>query len=243
MDQVVNLQPAYVLHRKPFREQQVLVELFTPDFGRVCVMASENKQQKNTSHSLSHLQPFSPVMVSWKGEADVKSVTKFESVGQPPVLVGSTLICGMYLNELLYRLVPRWDSQPLLFAIYSATLEQMVSEQDLEPILRRFEMQLLLELGYGVNFECDMTSGRPILPKHWYQYKVQQGFVEAKPPASRRMVGVFPGDMILAIALEDFSTVEARRAAKWVMRRAISHLLGDKPLNSRKLFLKGDLGI
>ena len=237
MDSVVNLQPSFILHSKPYRERERIIELFTPDFGRSCVTYDSQKLVHRGSKSvLGKLQSFSPFLISWRGEKELKILTQAESVGAPISLSGDSLICGMYLNELLYRLAPRSDPQPVLFAIYSATLEQLALADDIEPVLRRFEMQLLLEIGYGVNFECEQSTGKPILPNVWYQYKVQSGFIEVAKPPSRRMLGVFPGELILSIALEDFSTNESRKVAKWIMRRAITHLLGDQPLNSRKLF-------
>ena len=35
----VSLQPAYVLHRRPYRETSFLVDLFTKEFGRITVVA------------------------------------------------------------------------------------------------------------------------------------------------------------------------------------------------------------
>ena len=44
----VLLQPAYVLHRRSYRETSFLVELFTPDHGRLTVVARGVRKSKSS---------------------------------------------------------------------------------------------------------------------------------------------------------------------------------------------------
>ena len=72
------------------------------------------------------------------------------------------MICGFYLNELLLKLLPREDAHEELFEAYATALAQLPSAQDHAAVLRRFERVLLRELGYGLVFDREVTSGRPI---------------------------------------------------------------------------------
>jgi len=54
----ITLQPAYVLHRRPFRNTSLLVDLFTLDFGLIRAVAKGARRQKSRSRAL--LQLFRP---------------------------------------------------------------------------------------------------------------------------------------------------------------------------------------
>lgn len=239
----VSSQPAYVLHRKPFKEHQWLIDLFTPDYGLVsCVSQLKWRGGKSQRQVNQWLQAFTPLHVSWSGYRDLKSLDSFDVASAPIKLESHQLISGLYLNELVHRLLPRLDAQPLLFALYSSTLEQLSADSDIEPVLRHFEMQLLLELGYGVSFEQEQSSGAAIDPDAWYRFDSTQGFKRLASAGKSGQAGVFSGRVLLAIALDDFSHINARRTAKWVMRSALSSLLGNQELNSRKLFVRSPQG-
>ena len=64
-----------------------------------------------------------------------------------------------HLNELLLRLSPRFDSNPELFASYGMTLQAVSQGVDVEASLRRFELELLNQLGYQINWKKDFQNG------------------------------------------------------------------------------------
>jgi DNA repair protein RecO (recombination protein O) len=53
---------------------------------------------------------------------------------------GDALLSGMYLNELLLRLLARADPHPALFDAYAGVVRVLASEHGdaLEPVLRSF---------------------------------------------------------------------------------------------------------
>jgi len=103
------LQPAFVLHRRPYRETSFIVELFTPDYGRIAAVARGIR--KTRSRTAAWLQPFVPLFVSCYGKGELLTLNQVEANGFLHVLTGKNLRCGFYLNELLMRLLPKHDQQ------------------------------------------------------------------------------------------------------------------------------------
>src|SRR4051812_48805305 len=104
----VLLQPAYVLHRRDYRESSFLVELFALEYGRLTVIARGARKAKSLLPGL--LQPFIPLLVSWSGKTELLTLTHAEAHGEIKNLHGDCLFAGFYLNELLMCLLQKWDS-------------------------------------------------------------------------------------------------------------------------------------
>ncbi|MGH8434567.1 MAG: DNA repair protein RecO, partial [Pseudomonas sp.] len=163
---------------------------------------------------------------------ELKNVGRLESAGIPLWLYGDALFSGLYLNELLIRLLPAEDPQPLLFEHYSATLAALAEGRPLEPLLRAFEWRLLDELGYGFTLTEDL-AGQPIAPDGLYRLQPDAGL----EPVAQLQPGLFHGAELLAMADADWSASGALSAAKRLMRQALAPHLGGRPLVSRELFM------
>jgi DNA repair protein RecO (recombination protein O) len=144
------------------------------------------------------------------------------------------LYAGLYLNELLLRLLRDDDPHPRLFEGYEETLEELTASVDPEPALRNFERLLLKECGYELTLAHVAESGDAIVPGAAYRYVPDVGFYRVSESVDDRLV--FDGATLLAIAESDFAGERTRRAAKQIMRRALAPHLGDKPLRSRALY-------
>src|SRR5207248_7606859 len=94
-------QPAFVLHTYAYLETSLIVEALTPDFGRVAMVARGAKRPRSELRGL--LQGFQPLLLSWSGHNELKTLQKAEWRGGLPRLGGSALLCGFYLNELLLK--------------------------------------------------------------------------------------------------------------------------------------------
>lgn len=111
-------------------------------------MAKGAKRPYSTLRSV--LSGFQPLLLSWTGAAEVKTLTRAETLGVRP-LAGRALMSAWYLNELVLRLLPREDPHPLLYDAYDAALIQLAAGGGAAAALRRFEWVLLQETGYGVD--------------------------------------------------------------------------------------------
>jgi DNA repair protein RecO (recombination protein O) len=227
----VDRQPAFVLHRRAWRETSLLLELLTRDFGRVGVIARGARGGRRGPGACS--QAFQPLLVSWSGRTDLKTLTAAEAVSAAPAIVGERLYTALYVNELLVRLLLQHDAHRAVFDAYAGLLPALATAVDLEPLLRRFELLLLRELGYGMEFVHDSANGQLLEPAGHYLFSPEGGFRAAPAPADPR---AYPGRVLAEIGRGDFSAPETRRYAKRLMREALAGLLGPKPLHSRGYF-------
>lgn len=243
----ISLQPAYILHRRPYRDSSMLLEVLTAEQGRISLVARGARRKTRGGSSGALLQPFIPLLLSFSGRTDLKNLNATEAAGRPFILQRDRMFSGLYLNELLVRLLHRYDPHPQIFAAYTATLialsDSEVSvgggEGDgerivVDDILRRFEFALLGELGYGFELAVDGDSGAAVEPDRWYYYHHDFGLVARGPVPDSAQVA-FQGADLLAIAANDFSG-GARATAKRLLRQVLALHLGDSPLHSRDLF-------
>src|SRR3989344_2269062 len=141
MNKRVLLEPAFVLHTRPYRNTSLLVELFTERHGLVSVVARSARGP--TSRYKGGLQPFSPLLVDWIGRSELKTLGNVEFSSCPSRLGGDALLCAFYLNELLLRLLHHEDAHPVLYATYQETLSILPQADKREVQLRYFELTLL----------------------------------------------------------------------------------------------------
>ena len=223
---------AYLLHRRPYSNSSMLVECFTRELGRFPAIAKGVRSGR--SSGVAVLQPFRPLVIRVSGKGEVKTLANFEQTSPGPELNGQVLYSGFYLNELLMRLLARNDPHERLFGIYQQTLERLPMVQQLEMTLRRFELGLLDELGYGLILTHDAESGTDIEREGLYFYELERGAVKVMHAKSN----VVKGNTLLALAGNGTLDRVGRREARSLMRRVLNHYLGDTPLKSRELFGK-----
>ncbi|MCK7551207.1 DNA repair protein RecO [Marinobacter goseongensis] len=235
MATAVQQEPAYVLHRRPWRETSLQVDVFSLNAGRMSLIARGANSAR--SPLKAQLQPFQPLLLDWTGRGDLKTLTQTE-VRSGPVLRGTTpLYSGLYINELLQRILPAADPHPTLFAAYIDVLAELAGNDDVEPVLRRFERSFVEALGYSFAWDLARDTGAGVEPGQRYCYDPEQGIVQV--PSQQVRLRNLPGDALLALAEGDFVSLECRRTAKRVMRVLVDYLLQGKPLHSRTLFSHG----
>jgi len=225
----IQLEPAYVLHSRSFRETSLIVEAFTREYGRVAVVARGAKSARSRWRNV--LQPFRPLLLSWSQKSDLGTLTAADQVASPPALQGQSLYCGLYLNELLMRLLHRGDPHAEVFEGYRHALSSLASEAPPQPLLRVFEKHLLEAIGYAMLLDREYGSGAEIRPQNWYDYKPDRGPVPASRPGKNRISGA----ALLALHTENLQ-VENLTELKILMRNVIGYHLGGKPLASLSLF-------
>lgn len=237
------LQAGYVLHRQAYRDTSLLVELFTPQAGRVGAVARGARGRRSRVAALIH--PFTPLWVNWSGRGELVTLNQvearaLESPAAPFVpLTGDGLWCGFYVNELLIRLLIRHDPHPRLFAAYETVLMALAvstptaSTQTLnqQTALRRFELCLLSELGYGLNLSHDADSGQALDPQQRYYYRPGHGPVRVTH-AQRGVAGA----SFLALAADQWQDQGVLHDAKHILRPVLDALLEGRPLRSRALW-------
>jgi DNA repair protein RecO (recombination protein O) len=229
--QRVDQQPAFVLHTYPWRETSLIVEAFSRDYGRIALVAKGARRPMSAMRGV--IMAFQPLLVDWSGGGEIKTLVRAEWRGGQPLLGGQGLMCGYYLNELLVRLTAREDPHPALFDAYAAALSSLGRNESAAPILRRFELGLLRELGYGLGLENEVDSDRAVDPAAQYVYIIEKG----PTPAGEGTEGmpVVDGQVLLDMARDDFSRTETLAQSKALLRMLINHYLGGQPLQSRRV--------
>ncbi|AMN47298.1 hypothetical protein ACG33_09365 [Steroidobacter denitrificans] len=246
----VQLQPAYVLHHRPYRDTSRILELFTRDFGRVSVFARGARSARKSGAALiSTLQPFNRLLLSWMGQGEAGRLTDAEFDGAVSGLPPQHLVSGFYLNELLMKLFARHDGHAEVFAFYDETIAALKSGSEALRPLRLFEKRLLDALGYGLALDRDAVSGEPLEPQAMYHYRIEQGAVRASEcgadeghdehlaqndgPAGTML---YSGAMLMSLAREDLHEADCA-AARRLLRMALDRCLEGRELKSRQVMM------
>jgi DNA repair protein RecO (recombination protein O) len=186
------------------------------------------------------LQRFQPLLVSWSGKSELRTLTKSEWVGGTPSLVGDALLCGFYLNELLVKFLAREDDYEKLYDHYTDTISALSNlefqSKGLEEILRPFELTLLQETGYAAALDyCVETHSAPVSQEQ-YIYQPERGVrpVQVDDPGHWP---VLSGKSLLAIAAGDFSDQETLSESKQLMRFLLGLHLQDQVLTTRQILI------
>ncbi len=229
--QRIEQQPSFVLHAYPWRETSLIVEVLSRDYGRVALVAKGARRPHSALRGV--LMAFQPLTVDWSGGGEVKTLIRAEWLGGQPLLGGRGLLCGYYLNELLVSLSAREDPHPQLFEAYANALRGLAADARPAPLLRRFELTLLRELGYGLGLDSDAVSGAPVDPAGRYAYIIEKGPV-LDEGNKHDQPGV-SGQTLLDMAQDVFERPETVAQSKVLLRVLIDHHLGGKPLQSRRV--------
>lgn len=231
----IQLQPAYVLHHRPYRDTSRILELFTRDHGRVSVFARGARGgSKSGSSLLPILQPFNRLLVSWSGRGEAGQLTGAEFDGAMTPLPPDRLVHGFYLNELLLKLFARHDSHPDVFALYAHTMDDLKHEDAIRP-LRLFEKRLLEALGYGLALERDANDGREIDPDASYHYRMEQGPVRVEGVAESPVI--YSGATLLSLGREELSDPVVCADVRRLLRAALDRCLDGRELRTRQVML------
>ncbi|MDH4125916.1 MAG: DNA repair protein RecO [Gammaproteobacteria bacterium] len=229
----VQQQPAFILHHRPFRDTSQILDIISREHGKLSLVARGSRGPKSRLRGV--LRPFMPLSMSWVQRTELGTLTGAELHGSPLRLTGDALLSGYYINELLLNFLHRHDPQPDIFDHYVHAIELLATAGDITPGLRRFEIELLRQLGYALSLEHEAESLDALRPDSWYEYRVEQG---PMPVARTEGPLVFAGSILIAIAKQHFSDPAVLRAANRLLREVISFHLGGKELKSRRVLIE-----
>src|SRR5690625_3995414 len=160
---LIDQQPAYILHSRPYRETSLLLECLTRDHGRVGMVA-RGVRRARARVSLSTLQAFQSLALAFSLRGELGTLRTAEPAGCPVRLTGTALLAGLYVNELVVRLSVRQDPLPGLYDVYARTVRELAGGNSHGWTLRRFERDFLQQSGYALQLEQDADDGGPVVP-------------------------------------------------------------------------------
>ena len=183
-------QPAFLLHRRPYRETSALASFMTPELGRLDAVVRGVYHRKRTQKA-AWLQPFQLLNLQWRVprvEKSLITLSDFEPAGCAVTLQGEALICGLYMNELTWRVLKPQLPAPGLFDSYRviiAALAQADDRREMGWLLRQYELAVLEVLGVTLDTLQD-AQGHPLAPGQTYQWRSEQGWRPASQGISGR---------------------------------------------------------
>lgn len=225
----VQLEPAYLLHHRPWRDSSRVVELHVREHGRVSLFA---KGARRANHAWAPvLQPFLPLLVSWSGPGDGGTLTGAELDGAPVALPPARLMSGFYLNELQLKLLPRQDPHPEIYEAYAAALAGLRDADGEARTLRLFEKRLLDALGYGIDYAHVAESGEPVAAGTYYHVRPERGVLGvADDPDSAY---AYRGADLLSLAAEELLDATNVAAARRLLQGQLEAPLERRELGTR----------
>ncbi len=229
----IQQQAAFILHHRPFRDTSQILDILSREHGKLSLVARGSRGPKSRLRGI--LRPFMPLSMSWVQRTELGTLTGAELHGSPLRLTGDALLSGYYINELLLHFLHRHDPQPDIFDHYVHAIEALATAEEIAPCLRRFEIELLRQLGYALSLEHEAQSQESLLPETWYEYRIEQGPV---PVARSEGSLVFDGATLMAVAEQRFSDPDVLRAANRLLREVIGFHLAGKELKSRKVLIE-----
>ena len=246
----VHQQPAFVLLNRPFSETSWIVEIFSRDHGRLALIAKGARRLKSRLKGV--LLPFQPLLLSWSGKGELPTLTSAEiDLSEINLadysLHGDAMVCAFYCNELLVKLLHRYDPHPKLYRQYQKTILMLGSghtgddiataNSALAACLREFEKVAIKESGYGISFEREADGKTLLKDSSYYRFQSGQGFVASTADHPKAVTG-----RVIRSLLESGRNLEAPVSAeqmtqgKHLMREILDQTTGHRKVVSRDLF-------
>lgn len=219
-----------MLHQRPYRETSLLLHVLTLDYGRISLVARGMRQKKRRNQQA--IQLFQPFWLNWFGRGELLTLGKMEVTEAPYWLKGHSTLCGLYINELLVRLLSQQQAEPMIFEAYQQALSGLQAAEQTEQTLRIFEKRLLESLGYGVDLTTD-HEGQAVMPERHYGYLAEAGLRQCAEQDPARLIS---GASLQQLHDETLHDPVSLNETKQLMRVIINYHLEGKPLKSRQLF-------
>lgn len=223
----IELEPAFILHSRPYRETSLLAYVLTEHHG---IMHMVCRGAKKKSHNA--IQPFTRMLLSWSGRGELVNLNKMEYEYSRYTKNFRAQVQCFYLHELILKLMPKMSPAPELFYLYARTLEAMSDDPCREDVLRLFELELLDIIGHPLHAAFDCQSEQPIMASSYYLYEPDVGPSICEPGLAQW--NVVSGTLLEALHNRSLNS-DTLKQAKVFLRGLMQHYLQGKPLASRTL--------
>ena len=245
----------YLLHQRPYQEKRALYYLFSQQHGVIhgvgkkgaplfmpLQLFASGKRDLKTFTQIN-IAPLSSIQDSVAQIAQNSLALKDSNVNLAETLhheniSGQHQYAALYLNEILWRLLPTEDPMPILWQHYQHSLQQLkqpLTADGLRLCLRQFEAYLFNELGFALTLKHDSLD-QAIELDTWYRFLPDMGLVPIVHNDDIAVTqNIFKGNEILSMAEQGLSTSNLNAWSR-LHRQLIDHLLDYQPLQSRLLW-------
>ena len=229
----------YLLHQRPYQEKRALYSLFSKEHGVIHGVGKKGAPL------------FEPLQLFATGKKELKT---FSQINLAPLaydisseksisyaqISGQQQYAALYLNEILWKLLPIEDPMPVLWQYYQdslLTLKQSLTPQQLRLCLRQFEQQLFDQLGFSIPLTPD-SSLTTIDPNNIYRFLPDVGLVlvsQTDSQLSDTVQILFEGSELIAMSELGITDITLSAWSR-LYRLLLDHLLDYQPLQSRLLW-------
>lgn len=221
---------AYVIHTRPFQDNKILVDLLTAEYGLVRAVLRLSKKEVGRT-PISFLQ----YQVLLKGRTDLKTIHLLESTENAINLEGVKLYAGMYVHELLLKLLPVNIPITRFFELYEWLIQNLETPAPTAPLLRRFEAALFDEIGSNINFSTTAT-GHDLDSTTLYRFDTHFGLRPYQGDKPKQLPVLFvEGRLALQYSQGEWQNPVVLKLAKELHRHWLHHLMEGKEIESRRL--------
>lgn len=221
---------AYVIHTRPFQDNKILLDLLTLEMGLVRAVYRLPKKEARVIPG-----PFLRYQVQLKGRTELKTVYVLESSEPASTLEGLRLFAGMYVHEILLKLLPSNLPLAIFFELYQWLIHSLHSNAPVAPLLRRFEHALFEEIGSSINLAMTAT-GNVLDAEAMYRFDIRFGLRPYYGDKPKQLPDLFvTGQMALDYSDGLWGRADVVRLAKTLHRCWLDHLLEGKEVAARRL--------
>ena len=163
---------AIVLRRKDFGETDRLLTLFTPERGKVRVVAKGIR--KPASRKAGHLELFTRVRLLLAKGRDLDLITQAETLSAYRPLREDLLrgAYAAYAVELLDKFTPDEQENREMYDLLGHALDWLCASSDLALTARYYELQLLGLAGYQPElFRCVVGGERIVAEDQYFSFE------------------------------------------------------------------------
>ena len=94
---IIENEPVFIIHQRPYSETSQILNLFSKNHGRVDVIAKGSKRPKSKFRSF--MQPFMLLNASWSGRSQLKTLRNVEAFKDHKSLIDSDhFLSALYLS-------------------------------------------------------------------------------------------------------------------------------------------------
>jgi DNA repair protein RecO (recombination protein O) len=206
---------AVLIHAWPYRETDFLVELMTEKLGRIRCQLRTNRPEA--------FRPFEIKITQSNGYG---TAADFRYTQALLIRHNQARLIGLYVNELIYRLVPSAMADESLYGSYLATLTHLELGIRVQAALRFFEQRVLQQIGHAVDYRTDLDS-QAVVAERRYNFAANRGFIA-------QLDGRYSGAQLLSVVRADYAIAGALTVARECQQQQIETILEPQPLFSRK---------
>ena len=171
----VESESGFILHTIPYRETSLLVDIFTLNHGRLRCVA-KGFRKPNKKGIAKTLFPYTEHHFQWQGRGELKTLIQADPVQAPVFLRQESLFVGLYINELLYKLLHQNDPHQSLYKFYYDLMGQL-TQAEIEQVLSAGAVaQNILNAAHALGYGAIWRTGEMA-----YDDRVKTGLGLARP--------------------------------------------------------------